>query len=140
MSVFSFVVTEHDPERPWLVRAQDWHTVPLEDGVSFFEWAAEHWPAPRWTVELDPWQLAGTLGREWVLGGTFRGVEMEEDLWCPRCGERVLDPDESTAGEQHRATCPQCHVELVRRPDLADDTWQVDDPTPPPDEELGGGE
>jgi hypothetical protein len=23
-------------------------------GSSFFAWAAEHWPAPRWSVELDP--------------------------------------------------------------------------------------
>ena len=33
----------------------------LEDDASFFEWAAEHWPAPRWSVELDPGQLAPWL-------------------------------------------------------------------------------
>jgi len=54
---FGFTVTEHDPQRPWIVLGQQHVTVQLDDGVEFFEWAAERWPAPRWTVELDPWQL-----------------------------------------------------------------------------------
>jgi hypothetical protein len=58
---YSFTVAEHDPERPWIVLGSDQHTITLDDGRSFFEWAHERWPAPRWTVELDPWQL----GREW---------------------------------------------------------------------------
>ena len=37
---------------------QDAVVVTLDDGVSFFKWAHEHWPAPRWSVELDPWQLS----------------------------------------------------------------------------------
>ena len=67
---------------------------------------------------------------------------METILWCPQCGERVLAAGEYTVGRHHarnqRSACPQCHVELVRHPDLEDNAWAVDDPTPPPDEELGG--
>jgi hypothetical protein len=55
---YRFALTEHDPERPWIVRAQDVQTVTLADDASFFAWAHEHWPAPQWSVELDPWQLA----------------------------------------------------------------------------------
>jgi len=51
-------LTEHDPERPWIVLSQDHRTVTLDDDVTFFEWAHEQWPSPRWTVELDPWQIA----------------------------------------------------------------------------------
>jgi hypothetical protein len=58
MPTYSFVVTEHDPERPWIVRGQDRETVTLDDSASFWTWAHERWPAPRWSVELDPWQLA----------------------------------------------------------------------------------
>src|SRR5436305_801942 len=71
--------------------------------------------------------------------GTLRRMAR---LWCPQCGERVLDAGTYTIGQHHarnqRSTCPQCHAELVRHPDLEDNTWTVDDPTPPPDEELGG--
>jgi len=55
---YRYTVTEHDPDRPWIVLDSEHRTVTLDDGVGFFEWSAEHWPAPRWTVELDPWQLA----------------------------------------------------------------------------------
>ena len=54
---YTFTITEHDPDRPWIVRGHDRHTVTLEDGVEFFAWAGEQWPAPRWSVQLDPWQL-----------------------------------------------------------------------------------
>ena len=37
-----------------------------------------------------------------------------------------------------RATCPQCRAELVRHPDLEENTWKVHRSTPTPDEELGG--
>jgi hypothetical protein len=56
--LFSFTVTEHDPERPWIVLGSERQTVTLDDGVDFFEWSSERWPRPRWTVELDPWQLS----------------------------------------------------------------------------------
>jgi hypothetical protein len=67
---------------------------------------------------------------------------MEVDPRCPNCGERVLDTGKYTVGQHHarhqRATCPQCHAELVRHPDLEENAWMVEEPTPTPDEELGG--
>ena len=66
-------------------------------------------------------------------------VGLEVDLNCPRCGERVLDTERYVVGQdrarRQRATCPQCHAELVRGRDPGDKTWKVEDPTPPPDEE-----
>lgn len=59
---YSYSVTEHDQDRPWLVLGMSHGTVTLDDDVSFFEWAGEHWPAPRWSVDLDPWQLSRHLG------------------------------------------------------------------------------
>ncbi len=55
---FAFTLTEHDPERPWLVVAQERHTVDLEPGVSFSRWARAEWPNDRFTVQLDPWQAS----------------------------------------------------------------------------------
>jgi hypothetical protein len=63
MTAYSFTLTEHDPAKPWIVRGQERQTINLEEGVSFFEYAHEHWPGPRWSVELDPWQLSPT--RHW---------------------------------------------------------------------------
>jgi hypothetical protein len=54
---FSYTVEEHDPNRPWIVVGRAWHIVTLEADENFFAWAREHWPEPRWSVELDPWQL-----------------------------------------------------------------------------------
>ena len=54
---YRYTVTEHDSERPWIVRGTSHGTVTLEEDASFLKWVAEHWPAPRWSVELDPWQL-----------------------------------------------------------------------------------
>jgi hypothetical protein len=59
---YRFTTTEHDPGRLWIVVGRQHQTVTLADGANFFEWAAERWPAPRWTVELDPWQLSPTGG------------------------------------------------------------------------------
>ena len=58
MPEFSFTVTDHDPERPWIVVGRESQTVELEDGVNFFEWAHAEWPAPRYSVELAPWELS----------------------------------------------------------------------------------
>lgn len=55
---YGFTVTEHDPDRPWIIRQREHHTVALEDGADFFEWARGQWPESRWTIELDPWQLS----------------------------------------------------------------------------------
>lgn len=57
MPEYSFTLAKHDSERPWIVVGQEHRIVTLDDGVKFFEWANENWPAPRWTVQLDPWQL-----------------------------------------------------------------------------------
>jgi hypothetical protein len=57
MRTYRFTLTEHDPDRPWIVRGQDRQTITLAEGANFFEWAHEQWPPPQWSVELDPWQL-----------------------------------------------------------------------------------
>ena len=48
----------HDSDRPWIVVDTSHRSVTLPDGESFFAWAHENWPAPRWTVQLDPWELS----------------------------------------------------------------------------------
>jgi hypothetical protein len=55
---YRFTLTEHDPERPWIVVGQEHRTVTLDDAVNFFEWRHAQWPSPRWSIELDPWQLS----------------------------------------------------------------------------------
>lgn len=55
MPLYGFTITEHDVAKPWLIVNREHKTAELENGVSFALWAAEHWPASRWTVELDPW-------------------------------------------------------------------------------------
>jgi hypothetical protein len=67
-------------------------------------------------------------------------MRTEGGLACPQCGEPVLDPDDYTAGQQHCATCPQCHAELVRHADAEDNSWKAEQPTPLLDEEPGGGD
>ena len=57
MPEYRYTVTEHDPERPWIVLGSNRRQVTLPDDSRFFEWVQEHWPAPRWSVQLDPWQL-----------------------------------------------------------------------------------
>jgi hypothetical protein len=58
MREYGFTIIEHDPDRPWMVLASEHRTVKLPDGLEFFAWAHEQWPATRWSVELDPWELA----------------------------------------------------------------------------------
>jgi hypothetical protein len=57
MAEYRYTVTEYDPERPWIALGSTRWQVTLRDDSRFFEWAHEHWPAPRWSVQLDPWQL-----------------------------------------------------------------------------------
>jgi hypothetical protein len=54
---YGFRVTEHDPERPWVIVGSGRHRVELEAGIDFYEWVREQWPHDRFTVELDPWSL-----------------------------------------------------------------------------------
>jgi hypothetical protein len=54
---WSYALTRHDLERPWIIVAREHLTVELEDGAGFYEWARQEWPSERFTVGLDPWQL-----------------------------------------------------------------------------------
>jgi hypothetical protein len=56
--VLRFSVTEHDPAKPWIVVETTEHTAELAEEADFFAWAAERWPANRFTVQLAPWQLS----------------------------------------------------------------------------------
>ncbi len=58
MPEFSYTVTEYDPDQPWIVIGTGHGTVRLPDNESFFRWAHENWPSPRWGVQLKPWQLS----------------------------------------------------------------------------------
>ena len=58
---YSFTATEHDCAKPWIVLGTSHQRVTLPDEVDFFDWVHEHWPAPRWSVELDPWHLSRRL-------------------------------------------------------------------------------
>ena len=63
MREYGFTITEHDPDRPWIVLATEHRTTKLPDGRDFFAWAHEQQPAPRWSVEPDPWQLTAAWPR-----------------------------------------------------------------------------
>jgi len=63
MREYAFTITEHDPDRPWIVLASEHRTITLPDDLDFFTWAHQQWPAPCWSVELDPWQLASAWPR-----------------------------------------------------------------------------
>lgn len=39
MREYGFAVTEHDPDRPWMVLASEHRTIKLPDGRPFFAWA-----------------------------------------------------------------------------------------------------
>jgi hypothetical protein len=56
--VIRFSATEHDPSEPWIVLGTTQHTTELDEETDFFAWAAERWPANRFTVQLAPWQLS----------------------------------------------------------------------------------
>lgn len=58
MREYGFTITEHDPERPWMVLSSEHRTIKLPDGMDFSSWARDHWPAPRWSVQVDPWELS----------------------------------------------------------------------------------
>jgi hypothetical protein len=64
---YGFTITEHDPDRPRVVLVSEHRTIRAPDGLDFFAWAHEQWPAPRWSVELDPWQLSPAGGDDLSL-------------------------------------------------------------------------
>jgi hypothetical protein len=53
MPVFSFTLTEYQPDKPWLIVSIGRDSVELEDGENFYDWAQEHYPNSRYRVELD---------------------------------------------------------------------------------------
>jgi hypothetical protein len=59
----SYRLTEHDAAEPWIIVRSEHLTVELSDVADFSEWASAAWPAPRFTVELDPGQLAPVFDR-----------------------------------------------------------------------------
>jgi hypothetical protein len=58
VSEYSYTVFEHDVDEPWIIVSHEHRTVTLDDGADFLGWAREHWPDARWTVQLDPGQIA----------------------------------------------------------------------------------
>jgi hypothetical protein len=56
MTKFSCTVTEHDLKKPWIVLGTGTHTIELDAGTNFYEWARERWPHARYTVRLDQGQ------------------------------------------------------------------------------------
>jgi len=57
---YCYTVTEYDAEHPWVVIGIGHGRVTLPDDASVYAWARENWPAPWWSVELDP--LAAVAG------------------------------------------------------------------------------
>ncbi|HEX4011727.1 MAG TPA: hypothetical protein VHX62_17025 [Solirubrobacteraceae bacterium] len=63
MPEYRYSVAEYDPARPWIVVGEVRQlTVSLSDDEDFTEWAACEWPAPRYEVRVDPWQLSPERG------------------------------------------------------------------------------
>jgi hypothetical protein len=55
---YSYTLTEHNPEKPWLiVSVRRQMEIDLPDVHSFWDWAHQVWPTKRFTVQLDPGQL-----------------------------------------------------------------------------------
>jgi hypothetical protein len=54
MTAYSFIVTEYQNDKPWLVEATHRDSVELPEGEHFQEWVTEHWPRERYSVRLDP--------------------------------------------------------------------------------------
>jgi hypothetical protein len=51
---YSYTVTEHDAQKPWLVVGQARHLIELDEDMNFFSWAHTQWPRPRFEVQLTP--------------------------------------------------------------------------------------
>lgn len=58
MREYGYTVTEHDPDRPWLIVNSQHRSISLLDDQGFFDWASSEWPRDRFTVTLDPWALS----------------------------------------------------------------------------------
>jgi hypothetical protein len=62
MRRYGFHLTEHHPEKPWLIISSRHEEVELPDHESFFEWSAKNYPRERYSVDVDPWTLSPTRG------------------------------------------------------------------------------
>ena len=63
MQTWRYSLTEYDPEQPWrILSVRNGMGVELDDEAPFWEWAYEHWPTPRYSVELAPMRSRG-IGR-----------------------------------------------------------------------------
>ncbi len=58
MRRYGFQLTEHDPEKPWLIIDSRHEEIELADDESFFRWAAQNYPRERYSVDVDPWTLS----------------------------------------------------------------------------------
>jgi hypothetical protein len=54
MTVWSFTLTEYDPDQPWIVISTGRDSIELPNGQDFYAWARERWPSPRYQAKLDP--------------------------------------------------------------------------------------
>jgi hypothetical protein len=60
--IFRYQVTEHDPERPWIILStRTGLSLEAQDGYDFREKAGQEWPSDRYTVELEPGELMRAL-------------------------------------------------------------------------------
>ena len=53
MTAYSYKLTEHDPERPWIVLSTARDSVELPEGQDFYAWAKERYPGKRFRVDLE---------------------------------------------------------------------------------------
>jgi hypothetical protein len=68
---YHYTATEHDPDRPWIVLGSEHCIVELADDASFFEWAYERWPAPRFLTRSS-FSCRRTLGWQRCFPPTLR--------------------------------------------------------------------
>ena len=66
MQEYSYRVSEHDPERRWIVLEQRHETIQLDHDVEFFEWSAAPYPHERYTVQLE---TEGQIARRYGVTG-----------------------------------------------------------------------
>ena len=62
MPTFGFQVTEHDPDRPWIILGtRTGLSLEAADGYDFRKKAGQEWPSERFTVELEPGELVKSI-------------------------------------------------------------------------------
>jgi hypothetical protein len=53
MTTHTYRLVEYDPDRPWIVVANEQRTVELPDDQDFGRWARERYPGDRFRVEPE---------------------------------------------------------------------------------------